>query len=58
MNVPPWFDIDDAESLRLLKAELAGRRPRFAEAGLIGAEAPATRRFFAARTAALASSAS
>ncbi len=48
VNVPPWYDIDDVESLHLLQAELAGRRPVFADAGTTGADASATRRFLAA----------
>jgi rSAM/selenodomain-associated transferase 1 len=52
VNVPGWYDIDDAESLRMLEAELAGERPRFAE--MAGAEAPATGRFMRERRAAIA----
>jgi rSAM/selenodomain-associated transferase 1 len=55
IDVPAWYDIDDEASLRLLEAELSGERPGFAAAGLIGAEAPATRQFFAARALAPAS---
>ena len=49
MNVAGWYDVDDAASLALLKAELAGERPAFAQRGLIGADAPATRAHFAVR---------
>jgi len=49
MNVPGWYDVDDAASLALLVAELAGARLAFAQPGLSGATAPATRAHFAAR---------
>jgi rSAM/selenodomain-associated transferase 1 len=50
--VPGWYDIDDSRTLRLLEAELAGKRPAFAEAaGLVAAPAPATRRFLEQRHA-------
>jgi len=49
VNVPGWYDVDDAASLAVLTAELAGERPAFAQAGLNGAHAPATRAHFAAR---------
>lgn len=49
--VPGWYDVDDRESLALLEAELAGDRLPFAAAGLVGAAAPATRRFLATRNA-------
>jgi len=51
MNVAGWYDVDDAASLALLKAELAGERPVFAQRGLTGAPAPVTRAHFAAREA-------
>ncbi|MEO8935769.1 MAG: TIGR04282 family arsenosugar biosynthesis glycosyltransferase [Burkholderiaceae bacterium] len=47
VSVPGWYDVDDAASLQMLEDEFAGRRPSFAEA--MGADAPATRRFLAAR---------
>jgi uncharacterized protein len=50
VEVPGWYDVDDAASLRVLEAELAGTRPPFAN--LDGAEAPATRAFLRARQAA------
>jgi rSAM/selenodomain-associated transferase 1 len=51
VNVPGWYDVDDAQTLRLLKAELAGRPLPFAEPGLRGADATATRQFLARRLA-------
>jgi rSAM/selenodomain-associated transferase 1 len=49
VNVPGWYDVDDAASLALLTAELAGEPPAFAQ--VTGALAPATRAHFAARAA-------
>ena len=49
VNVPGWYDVDDASSLALLLSELAGRLPVFASRGLHGAPAPATRAHFAGR---------
>ena len=49
-TAPGWYDVDDAASLRMLEAELAGERPPFA--AIPGAEAPATRAFIRARAAA------
>lgn len=43
VNVPGWYDVDDAASLAMLEDEFTGRRPSFAKAA--GADAPATRRF-------------
>jgi rSAM/selenodomain-associated transferase 1 len=57
VNVPGWYDVDDADSFRILEDELAGRRPYFAASGLIGAAAPATRRFLRERQRALAAQA-
>jgi glycosyltransferase A (GT-A) superfamily protein (DUF2064 family) len=51
VNVPGWYDVDDAASLALLEGELAGRPPAFAQ--LTGAHAPATRAHFSARAAPL-----
>jgi len=48
VNVPGWYDIDDADSLALLRSELAGEPLPFAQAGLRGAHAPATRSYLAA----------
>ena len=45
VNVPGWYDVDDEQTLRLLKAELAGRPLPFAVPGLEGADATATRQF-------------
>jgi uncharacterized protein len=49
VNVPGWYDVDDEQTLRLLQRELAGERLSFAEAGVSGAHAPATRRFLTHR---------
>src|SRR3954451_14305863 len=48
-NMPGWYDIDDAASLRLLQAELAGEPLPFVLAGS-GAAAPATRSYLAQLT--------
>jgi uncharacterized protein len=53
-NVLGWYDVDDAASLAILTSELAGEAPSFAERGLIGANAPATRAHFANREPLLA----
>ena len=45
VEVPGWYDVDDEASLLLLEQELDGRRPEF----VAGADAPATRKFLAAR---------
>ncbi len=45
VNLPSWYDVDDAASLAMLQDELRGRRPPFAAPGLIGGHAPATREF-------------
>ena len=45
VDVPGWYDVDDAESLRVLEDEFAGRP----FSSIAGADAPATRRFLAAR---------
>jgi rSAM/selenodomain-associated transferase 1 len=47
VNVPGWYDVDDAASLALLESELAGEPPAFAQ--VAGARAPATRAHFAQR---------
>ena len=49
VDVPMWYDVDDEETLSLLQSELAGNPLSFAPHDLIGADAPATRRFLAAR---------
>ena len=48
-NVPGWYDVDDAASFAMLEHEVNGVPPPFAASGLIGAAAPATRRFVRAR---------
>jgi rSAM/selenodomain-associated transferase 1 len=50
VNVAPWYDVDDVSSLRLLESELDGEPLEFAS-GMVGAEAPATRRFLSRRNA-------
>jgi rSAM/selenodomain-associated transferase 1 len=50
-HLPGWYDVDDADSLSLLEAELAGVSPAIAGGALTGASAPATRAHLAARTA-------
>lgn len=57
INVPAWYDVDDAPSFRMLEAELAGQHPPFAAAGIIGSDAVATRHFMRQRHANLAASA-
>jgi rSAM/selenodomain-associated transferase 1 len=49
VNVPAWYDIDDAQTLELLKDELAGRPLPFAHR-IAGAPARHTRAFMAQRT--------
>lgn len=48
IGVAPWYDVDDAASLDMLRAELDGTPPSFAAADTRGGDAPATRRFLAA----------
>jgi rSAM/selenodomain-associated transferase 1 len=50
-QVPGWYDVDDGQTLHMLESELAGKPPAFAEPGLVGAPAPATRRFLEQRHA-------
>jgi rSAM/selenodomain-associated transferase 1 len=52
VNVPGWYDIDDAASLQTLEDECAGRLPAFVT--LPGADAPATRQFLRVRKPATA----
>jgi hypothetical protein len=52
-NVPGWYDVDDSDALALLQSELAGEPLPFAQAGLRGAAASATRSYLAAREAPL-----
>lgn len=44
-TVPGWYDVDDASSFQMLEDEFSGQRLSFTAAGLVGANAPATRRF-------------
>lgn len=54
VNVPGWYDVDDAKSYAMLEDEvLRGVPPSFAAPGLSGAEAPATARFVRERQGAL-----
>jgi uncharacterized protein len=52
VNVPGWYDVDDAASLQMLETELSGGRLPFAAPP--GAPAPATRHFLRERQSALA----
>lgn len=45
--LPVWYDVDDADSFACLREELAGTPPAFAEPGLTGGPARATRAFLA-----------
>ena len=54
MNVPGWYDVDDAASFRMLEDELSGYRPSFALPHLVGESASATRRFIRERQSAFA----
>lgn len=51
VNVPGWYDVDDAASLDMLESELAGYPVPFS--GLTGTDAAATRSFLNKRNAAL-----
>jgi rSAM/selenodomain-associated transferase 1 len=44
-DVPGWYDIDDAQSLNILRDEFAGHPMPFGMQGLKGAAAPFTREF-------------
>src|SRR5665213_32605 len=55
VNVAGWYDVDDAQSLRMLEDEFAGMRPAFAAPHLAGADAPATRQFIRERHSSLRS---
>jgi rSAM/selenodomain-associated transferase 1 len=46
--LPTWYDVDDAETLGVLEAELAGTAPAFAPPGIVGAEPRHTRAMLAA----------
>jgi rSAM/selenodomain-associated transferase 1 len=45
VNVPGWYDVDDAASFQMLEDQVDGIRPAFAAAHLTSASAPATRQF-------------
>jgi uncharacterized protein len=49
VNVPGWYDVDDAASLKMLENELAGAPVTFSDVS--GASAPATRAFLSRRRA-------
>jgi rSAM/selenodomain-associated transferase 1 len=49
IDVPGWYDVDDAATFRMLEAEFAGQRPAFAAPHLAGADAAATRQFMRER---------
>jgi hypothetical protein len=49
VNVPGWYDVDDAASLLMLEDEMAMGRPNFTDAATASADAPATRRFLRER---------
>ncbi len=49
VNVPGWYDIDDAASFGMLEDELRGIQPSFAASNLVGADASATFQFIRAR---------
>lgn len=51
VNVPGWYDVDDAASYQMLEDEIDGIHPAFAAPGLVGAAASATREFVLARRA-------
>jgi rSAM/selenodomain-associated transferase 1 len=53
VNVPPWYDVDDAASLRMLEDELAGAHLPFVDPSAAPADAGATRHFLRQRHAAL-----
>lgn len=46
-ELAPWYDVDDAETLAMLKAELAGERPEFALPADPAPTAAATRKVLA-----------
>lgn len=56
VKVSGWYDVDDAEFLRILEDEFAGVRPACTAPHLAGADAPATRQFIHDRHSYLASS--
>jgi rSAM/selenodomain-associated transferase 1 len=48
VNLPGWYDVDDAASLAMLEDEMRGIAPPFAAPDLVGADAPATFAFLRA----------
>jgi rSAM/selenodomain-associated transferase 1 len=48
VNLPGWYDVDDAASLARLEDEMRGIAPPFAAPDLVGADAPATFAFLRA----------
>jgi rSAM/selenodomain-associated transferase 1 len=55
VDVPAWYDVDDAASLQMLQDELSGQMPSFSR--VPGANAPSTLHFLCERANALAGSA-
>lgn len=49
VELPGWYDVDDAASLAMLEDEMRGIAPAFAAAGLTGSDAPATFAFLRGR---------
>jgi hypothetical protein len=49
IDVPGWYDVDDAASFRMLEEEFDGIQPAFASPGVTAAYAPATREFVRGR---------
>lgn len=47
VELPLWYDVDNAEYLAMLRRELAGHPPSFATNGLVGAPALHTRQYLA-----------
>lgn len=53
VEVPPWYDIDDIDALRMLEAEIGGTPPVCATTLTVAGDASATRRFLSAHRGAL-----
>src|SRR5665213_1153045 len=49
IDVPGWYDVDDATSFRMLEDEFDGIQPAFASPGVTAAHASATREFVRGR---------
>ena len=49
IDVPGWYDVDDAASFRMLEDEFDGIQPAFASPGVTAAHASATREFVRGR---------